>query len=195
MTTHQPTGSTLVILASLTLLCASMGACDSKPGAQANGGATASNTKGVRYSHEALGISIAYPESWKVQKDFETFAIIGVSPQEGEEDKYGENVSIMAMTTPKGMSLEDFAAIQITQARELLDGYARRGQSFEVIGGERAARFDYVHTVDELRIVSITFILVRDDIAYAITCSSTLEDYDRYRATELEIANSFRFTG
>lgn len=194
MTTRQSTNRTLVILASLPLLCASLSACNNKPGAQANGGASVSSTKGVRYSHAALGISIAFPESWKVQKDFQTFAIIGVSPQEGEEDKYGENVSVMAMTTPKGMSLEDFAAIQITQAREILDGYARRGQSFEEINGDRAARFDYVHTVDELRIVSITFILVRNDIAYAITCSSTLEDYDRYRATELEIARSFRFT-
>lgn len=166
-----------------------------KPGPQTNAKAPAPGTTARRYTHEALGFSIAFPDDWDVRRDFESrFAFMGVSPKEGEDDPYGENVNVMAMSTPPGMSLEDFSAIQIQQARELLDNYARRGQSFETVNGERAARFDYAHTVDNQRIVSITHILLRDNIAYAITCSATLEQYDRYRAKMLEITNSFRFT-
>lgn len=146
-----------------------------------------------RYTHEALGFSIAYPEGWNVKKDFETFAFMGVSPQEGEDDLYGENVNIVAMSTPKDMSLEDFAKMQIHGARKGLVDYARRGASYETINGNRAARFDYVHTIQDIRIVSITFIQVKDNIGYAINCSATMDDYDRYRALLLQIARSFRF--
>ena len=189
------------ILAGMSLLLGPIGACDNKPsapptGAGASGAAAETpGAKALRYSHEALEFSIAFPEGWKVQKDVETFAIIGVSPQEGEGDLYGENVNVMAITTPPGISLEDFAAIQFDQARAMLEEFSNRGRSFEEINGEHAARFDYVHTVDELRIVSITFIMIRDNIAYAITCSAKQDDYDRYRATMIEIARSFRFTG
>lgn len=160
-----------------------------------NGETKAPGLSAKRYTHDVLEFSLAFPETWTVKKDFENrFALFGSSPKESEEDLYAENVNVMAMTTPKDMSLEDFAATQLKMAREVLDTYARRGSSFEEINGHKAARFDYAHSVDNLRLVSITFILVNDGIAYAITCSTTLDDYDRYRRTLNEVARSFRFT-
>lgn len=206
-TTRTMTRTRRTLAAALAaLLPLGLTACDNNPGNStsatnaADTGADSGETKAPglsakRYTHEALEFSLAFPETWSVKKDFnERFAIFGASPQEGEEDLYAENVNVMAMTTPEGMSLEDFSAMQIEQARQVLDTYARRGSSFEEINGHKAARFDYAHSVDNLRLVSITFILVNDNIAYAVTCSTTLEDYDRYRRTLNEIARSFRFT-
>jgi hypothetical protein len=207
MTIRTPIERAVILLAGLSILTGPLGACENKEApsedaSQASGanpgesGAKADEPEGLaalRYSHGPLGFSIAFPEGWDVQKDSSPFAFIGTSPQEGEEDLYGENVNIMAMTTPPGISLEDFSRDQIQQAKTVLEGYAQRGQSFEDINGEKAARFDYVHTVNDLRIVSITFIQISDDIAYAITCSAQQQDYDRYRAMLLQIARSFRF--
>jgi|GEM_PF-3554612 len=190
------------LLTGLSLLYGSLAGCDnSTPAAsgqgdgseQTDGGAEAEGIQALRYTHDVLGFSIAYPESWDVKQNFETFAFMGISPQENDEDLYGENVSVVAMSTPPDMSLEDFSALQIRGAKEGLKDYARRGASFEEINGVRAARFDYVYTVKDLRIVSITFIIVKDNIAYAINCKATLDDYDRYRAMMLQIARSFRF--
>jgi len=186
---------TLLLLGVGALLLGVMAGCgESEPGTTGDTGETAqTGPKAKRYTHEALGFSIAFPETWDVKKDHETSAFIGVSPQENEDDPFGENVSVVAMSAPQDMSLEEFAELQAQAARQGMERFAPRGSSFETIDDHRAARIDYVHSVRDLRIVSISFILLDDQIAYAINCKATMEDYDRYRAQLLEIARSFRF--
>ncbi|MCB9838745.1 MAG: hypothetical protein H6813_05350 [Phycisphaeraceae bacterium] len=198
------TNRAITTLATGALLLTALTACGDKnagagnsAGGAASGQAPAEQTPQVharRYTHPVLEFSIAFPEDWNVKQDFETFAIIGVSPQEGDEDVFGENVSVVAQTAPPDMSLEDFAQLMYNGARDGLERFAPRGRSFEPIGEHDAARIDYVYSKGDLRIFSITFILLKDQIAYAINCNATQEEYDRYRATMLEIARSFRFT-
>jgi len=150
-----------------------------------------------RFTHDAGKVSIAYPEDWDVKLDTPPFNIIGLSPAEGGEDLFLDNVSVRIGVVGPDADAQKVANIEMRALARDADGFRRKGLSAETIDGTQAIRLDYeVDIIDELferRIRCVLFIMVENELAYAVTCSAFAPDYDRYRGAMLDIARSIRF--
>jgi len=165
----------------LAFLSASLAGCSSQP------------PEPGRYYKKQDGFSIRFPAEWEQKENVMGAAVIALSPAEGADDTFRENVNVVVEALPTPMDLERY----FDPSMAILKNPLSAGQEPEVsdvaLGGEAAKRVVYRMTMGQVAVKSLLYVAVKGRRGYAITCSATPDSFDAYQARFEEIAGTFRF--
>lgn len=118
--------------------------------------------------------------------------IILMSPQEGSDDDFRENVNVVTEKTGS-MGLNEYTALSKSNMAKMMNGFAERGSGSTTINSEPARWFDYTHTMYGVEIDGRVYFLIKNKIAYVITTTAKKGGQDKWQAVFDKAVNSFRF--
>ena len=155
--------------------------------------ATTPQIKG-RYYDKEKGFSIQFPADWERIAGPQAMgaAILALSPPEGQEDQYRENVNVFTDDAPAEKNLEEYFQETMAGAHKLLTDLVEYEKDQVTLGGVPARRIVISHRLGQVSVKAIEYVLVKGKRGYAITCSAAPEQFDKYKPTFEEIAKGFK---
>jgi hypothetical protein len=143
---------------------------------------------------DSLKFSITYPENWQIVEGYKPDRPIVIkTPLENEDDNFRENLNITILDSMP-MTLEKVTNWAVEQYKTylyktLIDTVAY-GKSAK---GQKYGYIRYSHIDKEKFIEMLTYIYMRDDIAYIITCTMKLATFIKYEPDFIKTCQSFTF--
>ncbi|MFA4891194.1 MAG: PsbP-related protein [Candidatus Gracilibacteria bacterium] len=171
--------TTILLSAALILSVLSLTACVQKE-------------EGRYYYEDKYSFSIEVPDSWSTSEGLMGTTVAIMSPLEGAEDIFSDNVTITTEELPMIMSLDDYFKVGVAAAGAMLDNYKASETTKVTINDKEALWFTYAYTMGEQDLESIAYIVIDGTVAYLIGGSSLAADYDKYQETFKKICESFR---
>lgn len=148
---------------------------------------------GKRYSSSNGKFSMTFPFTWETKLDFMGTAIASVSPSEGPNDNFKENVNVAVKLLPGQTSLEG-------KYQEALMGLSRGIEDFMELengtthlGGVEAKWIICSFPAGNMHFQILMYLFIKNNESFLITCSAAQEKFPQYRDTFFKIANSFKF--
>lgn len=145
------------------------------------------------YENKFKGISIKYPRTWEVVERSPNPVVVFLSPVEGESDTIRENLNVILRNLP-GMPFEEYL-------KKSMEGVSNNSENFKLIDnkifnyhGVDAAEitFEALNSVDKKTMMKYhVFTTKVGHIAYDITYSAQLEQYETYLPLIKEMIDSF----
>ena len=146
-----------------------------------------------RYYKKEDGFSIRFPEDWERKENVMGTVVIALSPAQGADDAFRENVNVTVETLPSPMTLDEYFNLSMVNLGKLLTEARRPEVADARIGGEAAKRVVYQTTMGQIGVKGMLYVAVKGNRGYALTCSATPDSFDAYKARFEEIAGTFRF--
>lgn len=154
-------------------------------------------TNGVVFNDSHHGFRILIPDSWRLEEGFSDqhldFVVIGMSPTEGPNDRFVENMNILVETLDKPTNNQEYFMWNLVGLMEELPEFQMHEKDDIEINGVAMSRIAYSWKMDTQRTFTYQFIFVKDQKGYVMTFSSEPEQFDSYRRTFDGIAASFAF--
>ena len=154
-----------------------------------------------RYANEELGVRLSYPETFveevlseQYQKADIVFRIKREDPSAFFSLRYEGELGIM-----KAFGGDDILDQLITAINRRYPGrfpdYKKEDYEEVVVAGERAARFDftYIGTDGKTRVRQRFVLVVKDDVAYYLSCQSPEEEFFQFEKDCDRIIEGFGF--
>jgi len=145
-----------------------------------------------RYHSREHGFSIAVPEKWETRENHMGTAVILLSPREDQNDLFLENLNIVVEELPAGTELSAYLNESVKNMARMLEGFKSGKAELYRLYRYDAGRAGYSYTLGTLRLESTVTMVARGGKAYVITCTSTKEDFPRYREIFEKTTGSFR---
>lgn len=136
------------------------------------------NAKGKAYS--GSGYTIDFPSDWEIKKGTGMIDVYAMSPIEGTQDKFQENINIVLENVPQGMANKDYVDLSIDNAKKGLTGFSVISRKKITIGGQSAEQMVYEHTYKGIKIKAGQAIVINKGKAYVITLSTLSNTYGTY---------------
>jgi hypothetical protein len=146
-----------------------------------------------RYYKKQEGFSIRFPAEWEQKENVMGTVVIALSPAEGADDPFRENVNVVVEALPAKMDLEKYLELSMANLKNLLSAGREPEVSDTTLGGEKAKRVVYQTTMGQIGVKGTLYVAVKGGRGYALTCSATPDSFDAYKARFEEIAGTFRF--
>jgi hypothetical protein len=146
-----------------------------------------------RYYKKEDGFSIRFPEDWERKENVMGTVVIALSPAQGADDAFRENVNVTVETLPSPMTLDEYFNLSMVNLGKLLTEARKPEVADARIGGEAAKRVVYQTTMGQIGVKGMLYVAVKGNRGYALTCSATPDSFDAYKARFEEIAGTFRF--
>ena len=146
-----------------------------------------------RYYKKQEGFSIRFPEDWEQKENVMGTVVIALSPAQGADDAFRENVNVTVEALPSSMDLEKYLELSMANLKNLLSEGQEPEVSDTTLGGEKAKRFVCQMTMGQINVKSTVYVAVKGTRGYLLTCSATPDSFDAYKARFEEIAGTFRF--
>lgn len=157
------------------------------------------NTKAqdTAFKSATQNFSITYPKSWTLM-DKAAFPIIefgALAPRENEEDKFSENVNIVVdSATAPSLGVGAYRNANIQAMKTMLSNFTVVSHTADKTNaGLEVAILIYTHSANGFDIKALTYFCKANDRYYAITCSATIKEFEKYKATFLTICRSIEF--
>ncbi|MBN1160425.1 MAG: hypothetical protein JXA17_00540 [Dehalococcoidales bacterium] len=142
---------------------------------------------GETYENEKFGFSCQYPTDWELQAHPAGTLVLFAGPMDADgEFRINISVFIEELLGYPGISLDEYTEISEIQFQESLDDYQRLALSDTTISEMTAKLITYSFGIENLKIKGAQAFFIRNNIAYIITYSATLETYSEYY-TEFEL--------
>jgi len=147
-----------------------------------------------RYHNRKHRFSILFPRSWQRENDYQGTVVLARSPLRGPEDKFQENINVVAVKLPQKISLEMYFEINEQEIMRIFPGAKFDISQSEIFAGRfRGKQLAFSSKIDETSLRILTATWIRDEWAYAVTCTGRLEEFSRYQPTFKKIMESLRF--
>jgi len=146
-----------------------------------------------RYYKKAEGFSIRFPAEWEQKENVMGTVVIALSPAEGADDPFRENVNVVVEALPSPMTLDEYFNLSRVNLGKLLTEARQPEIADARIGGEAAKRVVYQTTMGQIGVKGMLYVAVKGNRGYALTCSATPDSFDAYKARFEKIAGTFRF--
>jgi len=156
-------------------------------------GCSSGSPESGRYYKKAEGFSIRFPAEWEQKENVMGTVVIAVSPAEGADDPFRENVNVVVETLPATMDLEEYFKLNMANMEKMFTTGQQPEVSDTTFGGEKAKRVVYQTTMGQIGVKGTLYVAVKGNRGYALTCSATPDSFDAYKARFEEIAGTFRF--
>jgi len=146
-----------------------------------------------RYYKKADGFSIRFPAEWEQKENVMGTVVMALSPTEGADDPFRENVNVVVEALPSPMTLDEYCNLSMTNLKKLLAVGQEPEVSDATLGGGKAKQVVYQTTVGQIGVKGALYVVVKGNRGYALTCSATPDSFDAYQARFEEIVGTFRF--
>ena len=146
-----------------------------------------------RYYKKQEGFSIRFPAEWEQKENVMGTVVIALSPAQGADDAFRENVNVTVETLQSPMDLEKYLELSMANLKDLLSAGQEPEVSDTTLGGEKAKRVVYQTTMGQINVKEMLYLAVKGNRSYAITCSATPDSFDAYKAQFERIVGTFRF--
>ena len=148
--------------------------------------------EGKRYTSSDGKFSMTFPFTWETKLDFMGTAIASLSPSEGPNDNFKENVNVAVKLLPGRVSLEQKYQEALMVLSRGVEGFMELEDGVTRLGGVEARWLIYSFPAENMHFQILMYLFVKDNESFVITCSATQEKFPQYRDTFFKIANSFR---
>ena len=145
------------------------------------------------YTDSTFFYSVDYPESWRVRHVSKVTVI--ASPRESEEDRFSENVEIVAedlSRQPENITLLDYYRKAVASGTRLLQDFKVLEEAQTVWADRDAVANLYTMTDKGERFKRKTYTFMAGKTAYVLTYTAMAADYDDYLAKAERIMRSIR---
>ena len=144
-----------------------------------------------RYEDPGSGYSIEFPQGWKLRQEAAEGILVALSPREGQDDPFSENVTIHAARLPEPRALDEHF--------EVLLGEWRRSPGFEQLeagrrelGGAEARWIVQQQEVQGEPLRLLTYVIVVNQRSYIIHCAAPPETFAQVRPIFERAVGTFR---
>ena len=136
---------------------------------------------------------ITGPEGWKQSDSMVAGAKQTkiTSPSDGGGDRFAENINVRTEAA-RGYSAASYADANFETLKTQMPGVVIEDQGATTIDGVPAHCYIYSLQYSGLDIKDIGWFLLKNDIAYVITCTALKLSFDRFEAKFRACANTFK---
>ncbi len=149
---------------------------------------------GDHYTYQTATYSIQYPADWKLDRtsssevEFQLF-----SPLSSPDDKFSENVNLLIQDF-RGQpvkTLDQYVELSESQILIMLTDSKLQLSERKQKNGREYHRIEFTSTRGEYKLKQIQYYYFENQIAYALTFTCELSEYDRYRETGMGVLEGF----
>ena len=164
----------------LLILVAAIDGCDRPVDASAGEGLVDSGSGAFTYSDISTSFAIEFPTGWTVSDTVASTKAFAVSPVEGPDDRYQENIGIVYETVRDGTTLDEYVDMSIWHMRQSLDELTVGERKTIKLAGREARSIRFTHSSLGLELEGIGYMFVNRDQAFVVVCNGTRESFSRY---------------
>ena len=118
--------------------------------------------------------AIQFPEKWEVIPNWQDrVAVLALSPLESAEDKFRENITIVAGRVPPRTDPKAFLAEDLEDLRQSTVGFKEYGSGNKTLNGVEWSWIEYRQVAQGIETRVIANLAVRNGRIYAILCSGS----------------------
>jgi len=155
------------------------------------------NIATMKFRDRHHGFSVQLPDDWELEEGFSDkyldFVIVGVSPEEGANDPFIENMNVLVEEIGDEMSIQQYFMWNLAGLMQELPQFQVHEKINVTVNGIPMARIVYSWNLDNKRTVTYQYIFVRGDQGYVLTFSSEPNKFNRLRGMFDAVAKSFEF--
>lgn len=144
-----------------------------------------------RYINKERGFSLEFPAGWDARENYYGTLVAALSPFEGPEDDFQENVNIVIEELPPGMTLDEYVRHSINNLDFFLTEPQIHEKGLFSGGGKKAWWVIYSHRMGKLHLKAMSYTFLVGNTAYIITSTSQPEKFEEYRKSFDEVSRSF----
>ncbi|MBD3360850.1 hypothetical protein GF366_03550 [Candidatus Peregrinibacteria bacterium] len=133
----------------------------------------------VRYENTEKGVAMQYPTEWMKDESAPGTLISFMSPLEGDNDQFQENVSIAVQKLDKKYDLEEFVDISVSEIEKLYPDMNMEKSNTELDGNE-AFKVVYDFKQFNFHFKSMQVYSIVNNSIYIVTFVSEYDNYDKY---------------
>ncbi len=150
----------------------------------------------LTYNNSNYGIKIKYPQNWQrqdIENAITSEVVAFLSPKDNHADNFQEHLSI---------SVEDFSGTLAEYSdefkNEIQNNFTQAkilNESTTTLANKPALKLVFTTKNQKNRLKNLQVWTLKDDRAYVITYTGTIDDYDKFVETAEKMINSFQIVG
>ncbi len=157
-----------------------------------------SDVQTIAFQDKVNGFEIRLPDSWELEEgfsdDYLDFVIVGVSPEEGPNDNFIENMNVLVEEIGDAVTLEEYFMWNLVGLVEELPNFKMHEKVNVEVNGIKMARVVYSWDLDHQNTATYQYIFVKGSKGYVITFSADPKKFQQMRRTFDAVATSFNFS-
>ncbi len=169
----------ILILTSLLLLV----------GCQSNT-AGVSETSDTSFVNEELGITMDNTVGWE-QTPFPGVAVAFLSPPDGPQDAFRENVNLVTKPVP-GTTADEYDAASLSVLQKLLSDLKVVKSGTMTINGQAAHTRDMTYTQGQYALKIRQAFFIKNDTAYVLTYTADINTFNTYEPDGMKIVSTLK---
>jgi len=145
-----------------------------------------------RYHDSNLGFALELPEGWEIGQAPNDKTVVMLSPMEGEDDPFRENMNVIVTELDADISLQDLFNLNVNNAKMMLPSFEAIAVEPLEISGAPAMKLIYSFEIEGTTLKNIVYILLKGRTMYTITFSCLEQRFDEFRPAFETIGSSFQ---
>jgi len=146
-----------------------------------------------RYYSDEYSFSIVFPKYWEIQQKEMGTAVIALSPEEGSQDDFRENVSITVEEVSGDITLDKYFVVSQQNLKSYSKDYKLLYKNNTWLSRKPAMILGFTYSMSGLKLKVLQYYCLYKNKAYVITCTALPHSFDRYEEKFLKIVRTFRF--
>lgn len=146
------------------------------------------------YMDRLKKFTVQFPENWEVRPGMAGMDVVGISPLEGPNDTFRENVNVASQVLQSPIKMEEFYAQGKKALSEQLPNFKEIGVGDITVNGLPVHWIEFSQTSNNLQAnIKQFYILSKDgNRAFIITGASAPEKFDTFKTSMDKIVQSFK---
>ncbi|MFA6915956.1 MAG: hypothetical protein WC222_06130 [Parachlamydiales bacterium] len=146
------------------------------------------------YMDRLKKFTVQFPETWEVKPGMAGMDVVGISPLEGPNDTFRENVNVASQILQAPIKMEDFYTQGKKALSEQLPAFKELGVGDSNVNGLQVHWIEFSQASNNVQAnIKQYYILSKDGSrAYIITGAAPPEKFDSFKATMDKIVQSFK---
>ncbi len=145
------------------------------------------------YKDPAHGFEVGYPSDWE-QKQAAGTVVAFLSPQEGSDDNFRENVNVVAESVPSSVDLEFYTDRTLDKLKNFISDMKVEESVSAKLGSEPAHRIIYTGTQSGVHARFLQVWALHSGTAYVVTYTGSIDGFDGFKDEADRMLDSFEFT-
>lgn len=155
--------------------------------------ATAETSDWQRFPCPKGKLSLDLPAAWKALSDIPGVILAAAGPQEGQDDKFIENLTIATAPNIPPRTMDDFIMCYARFLEKRIDGYRFVSLDEVRIDGRTARKLVFLQNLEGERVKVMQALVMKDEKIYVLNFCDSPETFDRREPDFERMALSLKF--